>query len=246
MRQFNSINKIDTAILYILQLIASISVLFLAAGLTTSVANVLTGGEVISGSEIGKQFYAWSQAIGIDSAIPGVIMTLFTYYQRRSWGRATVYSVLTILVLFTAYNVSTVESIAQTLGLSLDKAYTVGSLVSVTSLVSIRTFCVLLLIVAHALKHVQEEQTIQEPKPVKPVIVTTVDSVQSTSQAPVKLVDTSKRTRKVTPINEKEDEVRRFLDTHPDVSAREVSRQLHMSATWAAKLVKKIRAEKSA
>jgi hypothetical protein len=89
MKRFSSIEWLDNAILYTLELIASVSVLFLAVGLIASVANVLTGGEVISSSEVGKQFYAWSQAIGIDASIPGVILRLALYVKQKEWVRCS-------------------------------------------------------------------------------------------------------------------------------------------------------------
>jgi hypothetical protein len=48
MKQFNSIEKIDTGILYTLELTSSISVLLLAFGLIASMANVLTKGSVLT------------------------------------------------------------------------------------------------------------------------------------------------------------------------------------------------------
>ena len=48
MKQFPSIEKLDTGILYALELSASISVLLLAFGLIASMANVLTKGSVLS------------------------------------------------------------------------------------------------------------------------------------------------------------------------------------------------------
>jgi len=47
MKQFPSIEKLDTAILYTLELASSLSILLLAFGLTTSMANVLTKGTVL-------------------------------------------------------------------------------------------------------------------------------------------------------------------------------------------------------
>src|SRR5215471_18253056 len=47
MKRFSSIEWLDNAILYTLELIASVSVLFLAGGLIASVANVLMSGEII-------------------------------------------------------------------------------------------------------------------------------------------------------------------------------------------------------
>jgi hypothetical protein len=48
MKHFTSIEKIDTAILYLLELTSGISVLLLAFGLIASMANVLTKGSVLT------------------------------------------------------------------------------------------------------------------------------------------------------------------------------------------------------
>jgi hypothetical protein len=48
MKQFSSIEKIDTGILYALELTSSISVLLIAFGLIASMANVLTKGAVLT------------------------------------------------------------------------------------------------------------------------------------------------------------------------------------------------------
>src|SRR5215472_1756571 len=108
MKRFASIEWLDNAILYTLELIASVSVLFLAVGLIASVANVLTQGSILTNNELGKQFYAWSQAIGIDASIPGVILRLVVYAKKREWFKTGVYTTLSLLVLFTAFNVSNI------------------------------------------------------------------------------------------------------------------------------------------
>ena len=48
MRQFSSIAKLDTFILYTLELASSLSVILLAFGLIASMANVLTKGSVLT------------------------------------------------------------------------------------------------------------------------------------------------------------------------------------------------------
>ena len=48
MKHFHSIEKLNTAILYVLELAASVSVLLLAFGLIASMANVLTKGSVLT------------------------------------------------------------------------------------------------------------------------------------------------------------------------------------------------------
>jgi len=233
MKRFASIDWLDNAILYSLELIASVSVLFLAGGLIASVANVLTGGEVISSSEFGRQFYAWSQAIGIDASIPGVILRLVVYAKQKEWFRCGVYTVLSLLVLFTAFNISNVESMTQTLNTPLADGYS-HSLVSVDVLVTIRSLTVILLIVSHALKHLHSDTT-PSVKNVKP------KSVQATPTPTTQSVPTV-QPKVPTPINKNLERVREYLADHPKASAREVGRALGLSATSAAKWVKKVRA----
>ena len=48
MNQFHSIEKLDTAILYVLELASSLSVLLLPPGLIASMANLLTKGSVLT------------------------------------------------------------------------------------------------------------------------------------------------------------------------------------------------------
>ena len=228
MKRFATIEWLDNAILYTLELIASVSVLFLAAGLIASVANVLTSGEIISSSEFGKQFYAWSQAIGIDASIPGVILRLVVYAKQKEWFRCSVYTVLSLLVLFTAFNISNVESMTQTLNTPLTDGYS-HSLVSVDVLVTIRSLTVILLIVSHALKHLHTEAT----PPVKAVKPKTVQPAPSQPVHPTP--------KEPTPINKNFDRVKAYLADHPKASAREVGRALGMSATTANKWINKVR-----
>ena len=63
MKQFSSIEKLDTGILYILELASSLSILLLAFGLIASVANVLTKGSVLSDSLMMQRIWAWSLCI---------------------------------------------------------------------------------------------------------------------------------------------------------------------------------------
>ncbi len=231
MKRFASIEWLDNAILYSLELVSSLSVLFLAVGLIASVANVLTGGEVISSSEIGKQFYAWSQAIGIDASIPGVIMRLAVYGKQKEWFRCGVYTLLSVLVLFTAFNISNVESMTQTLNTPLVDGYS-HSLVSLDVLVTIRSLTVILLIVSHALKHLHTEAK----PPAK--VVTQKSAPAATKVAPVA---PGRARKEPTPIHKNFDRVKEYLADHPNASAREVGRALGLSATSAAKWVNKAR-----
>ena len=241
MRQFRTIEKLDNAILYTLELVASVSVLFLAVGLIASVANVLTEGEILSNNEFGRQFYAWSQAIGIDASIPGVMLRLVVYAKQKEWFKAGVYAILSLLVLFTAFNVSNIESMTQTFNTTLAQGYT-HSLASVEILVNIRSLTVILIIVSHSLRHIQADTTTPVVKAVKVPPVQTVKQDIQPEQIESVSSDTVVTPKEPTPIHKNFDRVKEYLASHPNASAREVGRALGMSATSAAKWVKKVRA----
>src|SRR2546429_1930755 len=123
MKQFNSIEKIDTAILYALELTSSISVLLLAFGLIASMANVLTKGSVLSDNLIMQRVWAWTQCIAIDASVAGTIIRTFRYWQAKEHLKFCLYALLSTLLLFTAAIVSNIESIQQTLNISLENSY---------------------------------------------------------------------------------------------------------------------------
>jgi hypothetical protein len=82
-KQFQSIEKLDTGILYVLELASSLSVLLLAFGLIASMANVLTKGSVLSDNIWMQQVWAWTQCIAIDANVAGTIIRTFRYYQAK-------------------------------------------------------------------------------------------------------------------------------------------------------------------
>jgi hypothetical protein len=140
--------------------------------------------------------------------------------------------VLSVLVLFTAFNISNVESMTQTLNTPLVDGYA-HSIVSLDILVTIRSLTVILLIVSHALKGVHVDTT-------QPVKVSKAKSVQP--ERPIHPAVNEKRTpKKPTPINANFRRVKEYLDNNPNASAREVGRALGISATSAAKWVNKVR-----
>src|SRR5258707_4640460 len=150
MNQFPSIRKLDQAILYSLELASSLSVLLLAFGLIASMANVLTKGSVLSDNIIMQRVWAWTQCIAIDASVAGTIIRPYHCFQKQSWITFLLYTLLSCLLLFTAAIVSNIESIQQTLNITLDSAYT-HVFVSVEVLIWVRSFVIVLLIVAHAL-----------------------------------------------------------------------------------------------
>src|SRR5579883_3498724 len=124
MRQFISIEKIDTAILYLLELTSSLSVLLLAFGLIASMANVLTKGSVLSDNIIMQRVWAWTQCIVIDASVAGTIIRTYQFFEKRLWVAFVLYALLSCLLLFTAAIVSNIESVQQTLNITLRSAYT--------------------------------------------------------------------------------------------------------------------------
>jgi len=157
MKQFTTIQKLDTGILYCLELASSISILLLAFGLIASMANVLTKGSVLTDNLIMQRIWAWTQCIAIDASVAGTIIRTFRYHAEGEQVKTWLYGLLSLLLLFTAAIVLNIESVQQTLNLTLDSAY-VHVFVPVEALIWIRSFAIVLLIVAHALRHVAVEK----------------------------------------------------------------------------------------
>src|SRR5579875_3816383 len=101
MKQFHSIEKIDMAILYALELTSSLSVLLLAFGLIASMANVLTKGSVLTNDEFMQHVWAWTQCIAIDASVAGTIIRTFRYHAQREWVKCLLHAALSVLLLFT-------------------------------------------------------------------------------------------------------------------------------------------------
>lgn len=158
MKRFASIEKLDTGILYTLELVSSVSVLLLAFGLIASMANVLTEGSVLTDNVFMQRIWAWTQCIAIDASVAGTILRTFRYHAEGERVKTWLYGLLSALLLFTAAIVSTIESIQQTLNITLDRAY-LHVFLPVEALIWIRSIAIVLLIVAHALRHVQHERT---------------------------------------------------------------------------------------
>lgn len=157
MKKFQSIEKLDTAILYALELASSVSVLLLAFGLIASMANVLTKGSVLTNNLIMQRIWAWTQCIAIDASVAGTVIRTFHYCIEGEKVRTALYGLLSLLLLFTAATVSNIESIQQTLNLALEQAY-LRVFIPVEALIWIRSIVIVLLIVAHAMRHVRPER----------------------------------------------------------------------------------------
>jgi hypothetical protein len=164
MKQFATIEKLDTGILYCLELAASVSVLLLAFGLIASMANVLTKGAVLTDHIWMQEIWAWTQCIAIDASVAGTIIRTFRFYHEGETIKTWLYGLLSVLLLFTAAIVSNIEAVQQTLNITLDNAY-LHVFVPVEALIWIRSIAIVLLIVAHAMRHVQIEKRVDQPAP---------------------------------------------------------------------------------
>jgi hypothetical protein len=172
MKQFATIEKLDTGILYLLELASSLSVLLLAFGLMASMANVLTKGSVLTDNLFMQRVWAWTQCIAIDAGLAGTILRTFRYHNEGERVKTWLYGLLSALLLFTAAIVSNIEAVQQTLNLTLAQAY-IHVFVPVELLIWIRSIAIVLLIVAHAMRHVQiGERAEQENSKHQPLVLT--------------------------------------------------------------------------
>lgn len=107
---FRSIEKIDTAILYVLELTSSLSVLLLAFGLIASMANVLTKGSVLTDNLFMQRIWAWTQYIAIDASVAGSIIRTYRRHVQKERVKSILNGLLSLLLLFAKEQRSTRSS----------------------------------------------------------------------------------------------------------------------------------------
>src|SRR5205085_2333212 len=110
------------------------------------------------GNPIMQRIWAWTQCVAIDASVPGTLIRTFGYSAAGEKVKTLLYGLLSALLLFTAAIVSNIESVQQTLNLTLDAAY-LHVFIPVEALIWIRSIAIVLLIVAHALRHVHRERS---------------------------------------------------------------------------------------
>jgi len=271
MKQFASIEKLDRSILYALELASSISVLLLAFGLIASIANVLTKGAVLTDHLWMQQIWAWTQCIAIDASVAGTIIRTFRFSHEGEKVKTWLYGLLSILLLFTAAIVSNIEAVQQTLNITLDNAY-LHVFVPVEALIWIRSIAIVLLIVAHAMRHVQiakpQEETIVAPAQVieqQPPFVLTPEMVHQLREVLIQttVAEEVHQEALLEPKDEQSGEhmqvstpgdkakqhvdncerVKSYLADHPKATLHEIAGALTISVTTANEWRGKIRAE---
>ena len=266
MKQFSSIEKLDRSILYALELASSVSILLLAFGLIASMANVLTKGAVLSDNIVMQRIWAVTQCVGIDASVAGTIIRTFQYHQEQERVKTWLYALLSLLLLFTAAIVLNIESVQQTLNITLEKAY-VHVFIPVEALIWIRSLAIVLLIVAHAMRHVQMRKPQEEP-PVptqvveQPPFVLTPEMIGQLRQLLMpttveeevrqEALPAPKETETISPedanteakleVNNRE-RVQAYLAEHPKATLHEIAGALTISVTTANKWRTRILAE---
>jgi hypothetical protein len=245
MKQFTSIEKLDTGILYALELASSVSVLLLAFGLIASMANVLTKGAILTDNIIMQRIWAVTQCVGIDAGMSGTIIRAFRFHAEGQKVKTWLYGLLSVLLLFTAAIVLNIESVQQTLNITLEKAY-IHVFIPVEVLIWIRSIAIVLLIVAHAMRHVPigkptgEQHAPQSPASlITPELLDTLRaSLQQTSVseeqtgAPLLLTEGQAQGEEGENNGER---VKAYLADHPRATLRDIAGALTISVTTARK-----------
>lgn len=245
MKHFASIEKLDTGILYTLELASSLSVLFLAFGLIASMANVLTKGSVLTDHLWMQQIWAWTQCIAIDASVAGTIIRTFRYRAVGEMVKMWLYALLSVLLLFTAAIVSNIEAIQQTLNVTLDNAY-LHVFVPVEALIWIRSIAIVLLIVAHAMRHVQIDTVI--PQVMVSPDVPTPEPINEKGELAVQTTVTEEKTMQALPAPKRMQNnykrVKTYLRNHPEAKVSDVAKALHISNPTASKWISQVKEER--
>ncbi len=227
MKQFKSIEKLDTAILYTLELASSLSVLLLAFGLIASMANVLTNGAILTKNTIMQDIWSVTQCLAVDASIPGTIIRTTYYFKEKEWVKFWLYVGLSMLLLFTAGIVSSIESVQQTLNLTLEAAYN-KAFIPVEALIWIRSISVVLLIVAHSVRDVSmKDEQIVQPEQTRVVPQSSIVSEVEPEQKALPSPDNCER-------------VRAYMVEYPNAKVREVAGALSISISTASKWMRHI------
>ncbi|HEU5379956.1 MAG TPA: hypothetical protein VFV38_31425 [Ktedonobacteraceae bacterium] len=252
MQQFTSIQKIDSAILYGLEIASSISVVLLSVGVVASMSNTLTNGWLLGSNVCISRTWIISQTVAMDTGLIVSIVRSFTLARSKHWLQCSLYALLSVLLLSTTAIVSNIESIQQTLGITLEKAYTYSP-IPLVWLVSMRSLCVILLIVAHAMKYVSadsspdqtalvaasEAQTpTEQPAQPEPEIEITEEKPEQPKALPAP--------KKRTPSGDNLERVRVYMTEHEGASVRQVAKDLSLGISTANKWMRQVKPAQSA
>src|SRR5712692_2169816 len=195
-----------------------------------------------------QRIWAVTQCVGIDAGMSGTIIRAFRFHTEGQKVKTWLYGLLSVLLLFTAVIVLNIESVQQTLNITLEKAY-IHVFIPIEALIWVRSITIVLLIVAHAMRHVQIAKSQGEPAPaaqetpqivITPYLLETLRfllSQQTTvteEQAEKPLLLTEGQTQEEEGANNGE-RVKAYLADHPKAPLREIAEALTISVTTARK-----------
>ena len=245
MKSFLSIEKLDQTILYGLELASSVSVVLLSVGVVASMSNTLTNGWLLGSNIAISRTWIISQTVAMDTGLIVSIIRSFTLAKSKRWLQCSLYALLSVLLLSTTAIVSNIESIQQTLGITLERAYTYSP-IPLVWLVSMRSLCVILLIVAHALKYVSADSSPSELATVaEPVAIVPIEQ----SEQPITVTE-EKPEPKALPSPKKRtdggdnlERIRVYMAEHKGASVRQVAKDLALSISTANKWMRQLARE---
>lgn len=248
MKHFPTIQKLDLAVLYGMELASSLSVVLLSIGVIASMSNTLTDGWLLGSNIAISRTWIISQTVAMDTGLIVSIVRSFTLARSKRWLQCSLYAALSVLLLSTTAIVSNIESIQQTLGITLVSAYTYSP-IPLVWLVSMRSLCVILLIVAHALKYVSADSSPNETAPVAVATPVEETSIEQPEQ-PVTITEEKKPTPKALPSPKKRtgsgdnlERVRVYMAEHEGASVRQVAKDLSLGISTANKWMQRVSKE---
>jgi len=195
---FDSVGRIDRGLLWIFEIVSSLAVVLLAAGLVTSQTNVQTHGAILTDNQWMQDAWAWTQNVAIDMSLLGAIIRAAVYWLEKEYRKAVLYGLLAILLLFTAFIVSDVEAMYQSLqGVTIDAAWSKLPLVSIEMLKSIRSLAIVLLLVAHATQYINWYQVRYRERRQAATPKQPTQAVATTAQPALSSEDLAEQIRKV-------------------------------------------------
>ncbi|HET8844560.1 MAG TPA: hypothetical protein VFN35_24030 [Ktedonobacteraceae bacterium] len=197
-----------------------------------------------------QRIWSITQCTAIDASLSGTIIRAFEYGKKKEYIQMSLYAFLSVLLLFTAAIVSNIESVQQTLNLTLEKAY-IHVFVPVEALIWIRSLSVVLLIVAHALKYAGSEDiknTQLAPLQKEDQKNEQEESGQATDRQPVtireedeppKALPQPQNVRISHACTQNYEQVKAYIALHQQATVREVAKALSIGTTTANKWMRK-------
>lgn len=235
---YRSLDKLSFGIGYLQTAIARISGLLLMVGLIVAMANLLTEDAVFSAHPWTQQWWAWSQAIAVDSGLALVFVRLVIAAVDRTWIRVVAYAVVGIMLLFVAASITAIESVRQAFNISLTAAADQVH-ISLLLLAVVRSIVSVLLVAVSGLDFVvesrmkndhldQKEQVDQVKQSDQETPVIEVHVSERTPQSVVGTIPVEKEPRR-SRSNGHGNRVQEYLAINPEAKTKDVALALSVS-----------------